>query len=337
MRYVYTKIIILLFLLFLIFFISLFIGPVYIPASRILDILLEEIFRINMHVKYSSYEIVVYLREPEILGAVIVGSSLGIGGAVVQSIFKNPITEPYIIGISSGSALGAVISLFLGLFSFVFLQGFSFIFSVMTVIFIYIISVRHGYSNILYLLLTGISVSFFLSSIMAFLLFSDIKIEDEAFFWLLGSLQGITYNNLIPVSIIVIFISIILYFYSNELDAIGIGERYAHSIGVNVERTKFISFILVGISVSAVVSISGLIGFVGLVTPHISRILFGGRNKYVIPVSAIISSIILISANDIAHIVVPGVVIPIGIITGIMGVPFFIYILNRISGERLAS
>ena len=331
----------LLFLLVAVVIFSTFMGSVRISPYEVLQIYWNQIpFLPNVaytHETIAAYEIIVFLREPEVLGGLAVGVSLGIGGATVQSIFRNPITEPYIIGISGGASLGAVMSIVLGItiFGLYTLQIFSFVFSLFAVGLIYIFSIKQGHASPTYLLLTGITISFFFSSIVALLLFSNINLQGEAFFWLMGSLQAITWSSFFPVLGIISISSIVLNGMYRELNAMQLGETHARSVGMNVERTKALSITLVTLSVSAAVSISGLIGFVGLLMPHVSRIIFGGSNKYVIPASGLLGAIFLLLADDIARSVVNGVVIPIGIVTGIIGVPFFLYMMRRMANGRL--
>lgn len=328
-------------LLALVVIFSTFLGSVRIPLKYILEIFWSQIPVLSSgfipHYSLSAYEIIVYLREPEVLGGVIIGMSLGIGGAAVQSIFRNPITEPYIIGISGGASLGAVASIILGiaLFGLFTVQIFAFLFSLGAVSLIYMFSYRRGSANPTYLLLTGIAISFFFSSIVALLLFSNYSLEGEAFFWLLGSLENITWAAFFPVFGIIAVSSIVLASMHRELDALQLGEQHARGVGVHVERTKAVSIGLVALSVSAAVSISGLIGFVGLIIPHISRTIFGGSNKYVIPSSGLLGAIFLLCADDIARSVVNGVVIPVGIITGMIGVPFFLFMMRRLLNGRM--
>lgn len=328
-------------ILALVIIFSTFLGSVRVPFRSVLEIFWSQIPVLSHgyvpHYNLSNYEIIVYLREPEVLGGVVVGFSLGIGGAVVQSIFRNPITEPYIIGISGGASLGAVMSIILGftLFGLFSVQAFAFLFSIIAVGSIYTFSYRKGAANPTYLLLTGVAISFFFSSLVALLLFSNYNLAGEAFFWLLGSLQDINWITFFPVFGIVAVSTIFLAALYRELDAMQLGEFHARSVGVNVERTKAVSIALVTLSVSAVVSVSGLIGFVGLIMPHISRTIFGGSNKYVIPASGMLGAIFLLCADDIARSVVNGVVIPVGIITGMIGVPFFLLMMRRLLNGRM--
>lgn len=318
-------------------FVSFFIGPVSIPLVTVMAILFKQIPVIGSlqpdAVKPVYFEIVYYIREPEILGGVVVGASLGMGGAVVQSIFKNPITEPYVIGLSSGAALGAVGAIIFGIAIFgpYSVQVLAFCFALLSVFTVYMLSHRNGRVPATYLLLMGVSISFFTSSVVALMIYSNIRLQSSAFFWLLGSLQGITWQELLPVVLVVLPAMFIMSMYSRELNAMQLGGAYAHSVGIKVERTKRVLIALVALSVSASVSISGLIGFVGLVMPHMSRLIYGGSNRYVIPSSAILGAIFLVLSDDIARMAIPGKVIPIGIITGMIGVPFFIYLLGRLS------
>ncbi|MEM0140344.1 MAG: iron ABC transporter permease [Ferroplasma sp.] len=314
------------------FILSLDVGPVSIPVFDVIKSIMEQ-FGFVENVKFSDYIIVTQLREPETLGAAAVGASLGVGGAVIQSIFRNPISEPYITGVSSGATLGAVIAIVFGLtiFGIATLPLMAFIFAVIVVASVYMLSIRHGRAPPLVLLLSGIAISLFVSSFVALLLYSKPKYINSLFFWLLGSLSGISWTDDLIVVPLVIFTSIALFIMYRQLNALQLGDVYARSAGINVEKSKLTSMGLTTVSVAACVSISGLIGFVGLIFPHVSRLIYGGSNKYVIPSSAILGATFLIIANDIAHMVIPGQVLPVGIITGIIGVPFFMMLMAKIS------
>jgi len=316
---------------------SIFIGQVEISVPTILRIILTQIPLIggifHFNINPISYEIVTILREPKIIAALFIGATLGVGGAVIQSIFRNPITEPYIIGISSGASLGVVLVLAFGISIFgLYTESiFAFIFSMAVVSVVFVMSMRSGKISAVFLLLTGIALSYFVSSIVAFFLFSNIKLQQQAFFWLLGSIGLMTIPELsitIPIMFICMFIS---WLYYKELNALQMGDEYARSVGVNVNATKGMFLIVTALGVSAAVSISGLIGFVGLIIPHISRLIFGGTNKYVIPSSALIGATFLLLCNDIARNIVKQEALPIGIITGLLGVPIFVLLMLKIS------
>lgn len=322
---------------------STFVGSVYIPVSSIGDIYLRQIPFIGGFAATgytaTQYEIVVLVREPEVLAAVMVGAALAVGGSSVQSVFRNPITEPYIIGISSGATLGAVIALASGtmIFGPYSVQIMAFICSLAVVMGVYFLSFRTGRVPPIYLLLTGIAISLFISALVGLILFSNLRLQNETFSWLLGSLGGITWQELGLVSLLIVASSFILSMLWRELDALQMGEPHARSIGVDVEKTKLLALVVTTVGVSAAVSISGLIGFVGLVIPHFARILFGGSNRKVIPMSAILGGIFLLMSDDMARTAVHNEVLPVGIITGLIGVPFFMYMLSRISRGNYVS
>lgn len=322
---------------------STFIGSVYVPIPNIAEIYLKQIpffgNLVTTGFSATQYEIIVLVREPEVIGAVMVGAALAVGGTSVQSVFRNPITEPYIIGISSGATLGAVIALATNtaIFGVYSVQILSFITSLAVVMGVYFFSFRTGRVPPIYLLLTGIAISLFISALVGLILFSNLRLQNETFAWLLGSLSGITWQELGLVSLLVLVSSFILSTLWKELDALQMGEPHARSIGVNVERTKLLALVVTTIGVSAAVSISGLIGFVGLVIPHLARILFGGSNRKVIPMSAILGGLFLLLSDDLARTLVHNEVLPVGIITGLIGVPFFMYMLSRISRGNYVS
>ncbi len=320
---------------------SLFLGQVKIPLSDVLRIMEEQIFPWTNAYSRSGpfWVIVVYIREPEILGALVIGSTLAVGGAVIQSIFRNPITEPYIIGVSSGAALGAVVVLDFGLviFGAYTLQVFAFIFSVSTVMVVYLSAFRKGRVPLTYLLLTGIAVSLFISSFVAYLIFTNLRLQDLVWMWLLGSLGQITWSELVLAFAVNWFTIFVVALYWKELDSLQLGEEYAYSIGISVEKIKIMLILLVTLSTSICVSISGLIGFVGLIIPHVSRLIYGGSNRVTIPGSMIVGGLFLIACEDIANLAKAQEVIPIGIVTGIIGAPFFLYLLSRMAGESYAT
>ncbi len=324
--------------------VSVFLGDVAIPPGTVMRIFLSQM-PLTGHLfqsgfTYTQYEIIVLLREPEILGGIIIGAVLGVGGAAIQSIFRNPITEPYMIGVSSGAALGAVLAIALGItiFGIYTLQILAFTFSIALVSAIYLFSFRNGRVPVLYLLLVGIAISVFVSSLVAYLLYTNPSLEGttEVFFWLMGSLDTITWASLLPVAMISLCSMLVVGILSRELNALQLGEDYAKSVGVRVELTKVVTLMVVTLGVSAAVSISGLIGFVGLIIPHMSRLLHGGSNVKVIPSSAILGAVFLVLSYDVSRLIAYPKIVPIGIVTGLIGVPFFVFLLKKLAGGYYA-
>lgn len=294
-----------LFLLFLIFIISILIGPAGLDK-----------------------EIILNLRVPRVLSAIIVGSSLSLSGLLLQTLFKNPLLEPYLIGTSSGAALFSFISLFIP-FNFILKTPlFSFIGSIFAILLVLFISKFLKYNPYLTLLL-GISISLLFSSILTFLIYHFHSERIQIFFYLFGSLSRSSFF-----SFFIIFVSFMLTFLyflikNKELDIILLSEEESFSLGVDPKKMYFKILLFSSFLTGIVVSFTGIIGFIGLIVPHISRILKGEKHINLIPYSAIIGGILLLLCDDLSRIIFKGIEIPVGIITSFIGVPFFIYLIFK--------
>jgi len=273
-------------------------------------------------------EIILDLRIPRVLMGFFVGASLSLSGLSLQTIFKNPLLEPYLIGISSGGALFSFLS-YLIPFDFILKTPlFSFFGSILSVTIILSIS-RFSKYNPYSILLLGISISILFSSILAFLIYIFHSERIQIFFYLFGSLSRSSWLKLSITFFLFIFSFIFLLIKNKELDIILLQEEEAFSLGVNPQKFYieiiFFSSILASISVA----FNGIIGFIGLIVPHISRILIGEKHKNLIPFSSILGGVILVLCDDLSRILIKGIEIPIGIITSFIGVPFFIYLLFK--------
>ncbi|MGC8630941.1 MAG: FecCD family ABC transporter permease [Thermoprotei archaeon] len=313
---------------------SLWVGTIKTPIIYILDFFFDFIPGIppppNLY-----YEILFYLRLPRIIMAILVGSALAIGGVVVQAVFRNPMAEPYVIGLSSGAALGASIASTLSLYIFGFytLQILAFLFSMLSVLLVYLLAKSLGPSSIIgtssgVLLLSGIAVSLLFGSLSSFVIYVNASQRPEVIFWLMGSLAESNWQEVPPVLLVVLTCSFGLYMFRRELDALSLGEEDALYIGVDVKTVKFILMVLTALLVASVVSVSGLIGFVGLMIPHMARMSFGSSHRVLLPSSAILGAVFLLLCDDLARTIMAPLEIPIGIITAFFGVPFFFFILR---------
>ncbi|HJJ56288.1 MAG TPA: iron chelate uptake ABC transporter family permease subunit [Methanocorpusculum sp.] len=264
------------------------------------------------------------VRLPRILGAILVGMGLATTGCIMQGLFQNPMADPYILGTASGSALGAVCAmLFLGS---EYIPIFAFCGAIISIFVVYTISVNHHH-NIETLLLSGIAVSLFLSALLSLLMYSfGNQNWNNIMFWVMGGLSDIGWDD-IKLGLFIPVLCLIMWIYSRNLNIMTLGSESATHLGVDVEQTKrillFISACIIGISVS----ISGCIGFIGLIIPHIMRIFVGSNNWVLLPSSMVAGSILLIWADTMAR-SLPGGQIPVGIITAFLGAPFFIYLLR---------
>jgi iron complex transport system permease protein len=277
------------------------------------------------------------VRFPRIVMGLAVGASLAIAGAVMQAIFGNPLAEPGVVGVSSGSAFGASIAIVLGgsagwagaigswgtaLFAF---GG-----GLLATFLVYIVARSNGRTEVVTLLLTGIAINAFAGAGLAFLLFAgNSASREQIVFWQLGSLNGSRWQEVGIVSVVAIIGLIVALIIAGKLNLLAIGERSARHLGVNVEALRIGSIVLVALLTGAAVAFCGIIAFVGLVVPHIVRMTIGPSHRPLIMASAIGGGALLVFADLLARTVVPGADLPIGMLTSLVGGPFFFYLLFR--------
>lgn len=324
----------------LIFAIGLFsnIGTANVSISDTFKIIGSKIPIINKYIDVSeisdSYQtIILSIRLPRVLLGVLVGASLSTAGATFQGMLKNPMADPYIIGISSGAALGATIcivfKLDFNIFGISSLSLLAFIGALFSVLIVYNIAKVKNKVYTTTLLLAGVAIGQFFTAIMSFLMVIYSKDMTKIIYWTLGSLAGKGWSPIIKISIPTILSILLINIFARDLNILLIGEESAHSLGVEVEKTKIYILVLGTFMTSMVVSVSGIIGFVGLIIPHIVRIMFGPDHKILLPCSALIGGIFMIFTDTIARTIVSPMEVPVGIITALFGGPFFIYLLRK--------
>lgn len=275
------------------------------------------------------------IRIPRIVTATVVGAALACSGATMQALFRNPLADPSIIGISAGSALMVAISIVLGVGFTGFLSIYSlsiaaFLGAVLATFLVFRISTFGGKSSVTYMLLAGIAINAIAAAGTGFLAFlsSDQQLRTLTF-WTMGSFSGSIWSATIVSSTIIIPAVIFLYYLSRQLNILILGEDEAKHLGVNTDRLKKQIVILVALIVGAGVAVSGIIGFVGLIVPHLLRLVYGSDNRFIIPASAIFGAILVIISDTVARTVVAPAEIPVGIITSLIGGPYFLYLLTR--------
>ncbi|MBN8203238.1 FecCD family ABC transporter permease [Bacillus sp. NTK034] len=274
------------------------------------------------------------IRFPRIVLAAIVGAALAICGAAIQALVKNSIADPYILGVSSGASVGAASVILLGAFSVLGVYAISlaaFLGAIFAVMIVFFLARVNGRVSVIRLLLAGIAVSMVLSAITNFMLMMSKQQGgiQAVMHWMLGSLAGAKWSNLgIPFfSLLLVFILLLMNY--RQLNALLLGEETAATLGVNLDRFRIFIILFVSLLTGVVVAVSGSIGFVGLIIPHIVRMLVGSNYKLVLPISALIGAIFLVWADMAARMVLAPEEMPIGIITAICGCPFFIWMLRR--------
>lgn len=305
-------------------------GAFSIDNIKILKIIFNNIIPIHKDWTVEEETILLQVRLPRILVVIFVGISLSVSGAVLQSIFRNPLVSPFILGVSSGASLGAsLIIVFLGTYSFYILQLSAFVFSMLAVFLVlFIISVFRN-SNTTILIISGIVISSFFQSIVSLLqYFSEADKLQSIVFWNFGSFSNSSWDKLLQIAPIAIIGTGVLTLNSWKINVLSLGDEEGKALGINTKRIRIYLIIIVSLMTSTATALTGPIAWIGLVIPNIARILFGANNTYVIISSAGLGTTFMILVDLISRTSV-SVEIPVGIVTSIIGVPFFIYIMFR--------
>ncbi|MEM4055872.1 MAG: iron ABC transporter permease [Thermoplasmatales archaeon] len=316
-------IIFLIFLTILNIIFSTYIGPVHIPIFTII----ENMFRFLTHSdpNHTITIIIFYVRLPRIILAVIVGMILGVSGLVTQTIFRNPLGDPYLTGVSSGAAVGAAIGFLVSPYLVPIL---AFIFAMLAVGISFSISRSGGEVKAEILILAGVSVSFLFSAVASYLIYVKIYDLRGVLFWLLGGLYGATWQDDYYLFIVLaVSMPIFLYMW-REMDIMLMGDEQAKTIGVNTAKIKTIAILLSSLITGLAVSIVGIIGFIGLVSPHIGRKIVGESHRLLTVAAPLIGANLLLVSDTIARSTPEGE-IPVGIVTAFIGSPVLIYLLFR--------
>ena len=327
-------------LVIVVFIVSLGIGAVGISPMQTIAILLNRI-GINLNIAYEPIQenVLTQIRMPRIVLGLLVGASLGVAGTAIQGLFRNPLADPALIGISSGAALSAAIMIVFGgtIFHVVeivlgqwALPAAAFGGGVVTTIAIYRLATRDGITSVPTMLLAGIAINALATAGVGILIFAanDEQLRDIAF-WNLGSLGLADWDMIVTVTPLVIITVVPLMFLARALNALLLGEVEAEHLGYNTERLKQLIVILVALAVGSGVAVTGIIGFVGLIVPHLVRLMIGPDHRYVLPGSLLLGSALLMAADLLARTFAAPAEVPIGIVTALVGAPFFLYLLLR--------
>lgn len=274
-------------------------------------------------------KIIFDIRLPRVLMAALVGIGLSISGVAFQGIFMNSMADPYVLGISSGAALGATISIIYKLDA----QGpmattiCGFLGAITTVVIVYSISRVGSKIPTTTLLLSGVALNFFMSSLISMIMILKRESMERIVYWTMGSLSNSSYKQLLIVSPIINIIAFYFYMHYRTFNAMASGQDSAYILGVETEAFKKKIVFLTSLVVAVIVSFTGVIGFVGLIIPHIAKLIVGGNNKYTIPFSAVLGALFLIVCDAIARGIMPPSELPVGAVTSFFGAPYFIYLL----------
>jgi iron complex transport system permease protein len=340
------KLIILLLVLALIItvIVSLGVGSTSVPFQDILSIIGKHIpfldrFIDSSSVSSASEAIILKTRLPRIIAGVLIGAALAAAGVLYQGVFKNPMADSYVLGVSAGAAVGASAAILAGagvvFFELRLVQVAAFVGALSAMFLVYNLARVGSRVPVTTLLLCGIAVNFFLFAVVGVLEIIAANKLPDIVFWLMGGYSNVYWQNIWAILPFIVIGIVVAFFYVRDLNLLAMGEETAHHLGVNVERSKQILLVLASLITAAAVSVCGLIGFVGLMIPHLTRLVIGPDHRILLPTSTIIGAIFLVLCDDLARVLSTLFAtmstrdLPVGIITMLFGAPFFIFLLKK--------
>lgn len=318
---------VLFFILIISFVISLTLGSVSIPLNEILNIFSSG--------NESYKNILLNIRLPRILNSILVGAALSCSGVILQTMLQNNLAEPGLLGISAGAGLGAILTFILPVaLPFYFITPVSFIFAVSTTLLIFFIAkgIESNYNNFISsnkIILSGVAISALISSLNGFLLLISGSSITQILYWLNGGFSGRGWSEFYSSVFFILsglFVSILI---AKDLNILSLGEELSVSLGLNLKQIQRISIIISSLLAASAVSIAGIISFVGLIIPNLSKLIIGNDHRYTIPCSIILGAIFLLVSDTIARTIISPSEIPVGIVTSFIGAPVFIWLILR--------
>jgi iron complex transport system permease protein len=312
------------FVLLLVVVVSLLVGTAEVSFSKFVALAFG-----SLDANDPARLIILRIRLPRIILAGLSGFSLALGGVIFQALLRNPLADPFILGISSSSAFGAIVGILLG-FTFSFgVPLMSFAGALLAVYLVLALGTKKMGMESSTILLTGVILNAFFTAVIMFFISvaSDSRLH-TMLFWLYGDLSQSRYASLLVLTPVLLVAFFILFSFAKELNLITTGEEIALQLGVDVERAKKMCLVLVSLVIGLVVSFSGLIGFVGLIVPHMARMAFGSDHRLLVPVASLGGAAFLIAADTLARLLISPSELPVGVITAVLGAPFFLYLLK---------
>jgi iron complex transport system permease protein len=321
------------FLVLILFLYSLGVGRIEIKFNDIFHILVNNFIDIEYNYQELEEKIVELVRLPRVLMALLIGAGLAVAGASLQGIFRNPLAGPEILGVSSGAAFGGALAILL-FDKAVMIISLAFIFGLVSILLISFLSRLNGQNPILMVVLSGVVIGALFSALTSLLTYiADPEDKLPAIvYWLLGSLVGADYHKLIIVAIPTVIGIGIIYLLRYRLNLLSLGEEEAKSLGIDIEKTKWLILAIVTLIISSCVAVCGIIGWVGLIIPHFARMLVGADHKKLIPVSILIGASYLLIIDNFARTLGESE-IPLSVLTAIIGAPVFIYLLRKMQNK----
>ncbi|MBN2738619.1 MAG: iron ABC transporter permease [Spirochaetales bacterium] len=310
--------------LFAIALLSVWFGTAEISFEDVFKIIANALFRTDIFsVNHTSQIIVLQLRLPRMILALLCGASLGVSGSVLQCLFNNPMADPYVMGISSGAAFGVTLSVISGLGLPFLVQLSSFGGALLSVVLVLVLSGITGKpGQSLVILLSGIAVSLFFSALTSMFMYLNQEQAEKIMFWTFGSLSGANWTKCFQIAVFVLPVLGLLFFQWKTLNLLSQGDEAARSLGIDPPKARLFLLILTSLITSFTVSVTGIIGFVGLMVPHILRLMMGPNHKTLLPLSALGGALVLVLSDSISRVILSPSEIPVGIVTSLIGAPY---------------
>ena len=318
------------------------VGSVHVPFGQVWSIVWRHLAHGTSDPGLAGTDSIIWqIRFPRVVMGLLVGAGLAVVGVAVQAMVRNPIADPYVLGVESGAAAGAVAVIFLGRHARV--HGVlspalgAFMGALLTLLLVFALARRDGRVSSIRLLLVGVSLSYALSGFTSFLLYAshDPSAQSSILFWILGGLGGATWSQIPLTLAVVAFGAVVVWYYSRQLNALAVGDESAAALGMNPDRLRTKLLVVCSLVVAVMVSVAGPIGFVGLVVPHVGRMLFGADHRRLIPTSFLLGAIYLVLVDIVARTLFAPSEIPIGVVTAILGTPFFLWLIRRRGSSAL--
>jgi iron complex transport system permease protein len=313
-------------LLVVVMVVSASVGPVSLSAAVVARAMANELPFVSLSVPETARLIVVNIRLPRIVLGALVGFALAAAGAVMQGFFRNPMADPSIIGVSSGAAAGAVATIAFGRVVPFGLELAAFFGGLVTAFVVYLIATEGGRTPVATLLLAGVAVQTFLGAIISFLLLQAGRSLEEALLWLMGTLRRARWEEATVLAVAVPLLFLVLLPFARDLNVLLLGEEDAHTLGVRVEWSKRLLLGLSALLTGVAVTYVGVVGFVGLIVPHMMRLVVGPDHRVLLPTSAFAGATFLVATDTLAR--SGPAELPVGIVTAAIGAPFFLYLLR---------
>ncbi|MDQ2678518.1 MAG: iron ABC transporter permease [Actinomycetota bacterium] len=309
-------------------------GQLHVPPGEVLGSILHRLgIDIGPMPSHPRGEAALWnVRFPRVVMAIVVGAALGGAGAVLQAVFGNPLAEPSVIGVSSGAAVGACLVI---VFEWTFIGTYTiplvaFLTGLVTTLLIYSLSRSGGRTEVVTLVLMGIAVNAVTAAIIAYTVFlGDTQAREQIVFWQLGSFNGARWESVRVITPLVIIGLVGVMLLAKKFDLLALGERAARHVGVNVERLRLVAIVLVALLVASGVAFAGIIAFVGLIVPHVVRMIIGPAHRTLVPASILGGAVVMVLADLVARNAVDYADLPIGMLTALVGGPFFFWLLRR--------